>query len=51
MIKKPDKNLSVEGTKIYSLDRCFKCLNVLKLGDNCFCTVVLRKEKTQENNQ
>ena len=45
MIKPPKKELVVESTKVFSLDRCFKCLNVLKLGDNCFCSVVLRKER------
>lgn len=39
----PD-DLFVEATSIYALDRCIKCLNAMNLGENCFCTVVLRKE-------
>jgi len=34
-----------EGGKIYSLDRCMKCLGVLNLGQKTMCTVVLRRKE------
>lgn len=34
--------MAVDSYKIYSLDRCFKCLSVLNLGQQAYCTVVLQ---------
>lgn len=32
----------VERAKIFSLDKCVKCMNILNLGERTMCTVVLR---------
>ena len=45
MIKKSIPDMVVDSSRIYSLDRCFKCLNVLNLGQKSYCTVVLKKQK------
>lgn len=44
----PNQDWSVDSHQIYSLDRCFKCINVLNLGELCFCTVKLKKTKPAE---
>ena len=49
MIKRPVDDLVVDSTNVYSLDRCFKCLKVLNLGEKSFCTVILKKEKPDES--
>lgn len=42
-------DLFVETTSIYALDRCIKCLNAMNLGQNCYCTVVLKKGARKED--
>ena len=32
-----------ESTKVFSLDRCISCLNVMNLGEQTMCAVMLRK--------
>ena len=40
-----------ERVKIFSLDRCIKCLNVLNLGSQTMCSVVVRKREPREAGQ
>lgn len=51
LIKKLGQDLVVKSSRVYSLDRCFKCLNTLNLGEKCFAVVKLRKENRNENGE
>ena len=42
MNRKTGEKMAVDSYKIYSLDRCFKCLSVLNLGQKAYCTVLLK---------
>ena len=43
------KRWEVAATRIYSLDRCIKCMSVLKLGGNTMATVILRRERVPQD--
>lgn len=49
MTRKTAKDLIVDSSRIYSLDRCIDCLSEFNIGQNCYCTVVLKKGKNAES--
>lgn len=46
-----NREWNVERTKVFSLDRCFKCLNTLNLGARTLCTVTVRRSVARETDK
>lgn len=43
------RELVVDHYRIYSLDRCLRCLNALNLGQKTLCTVTLTRARPAES--